>query len=69
MEQMDYIFAISVDDVQLNAIERIGRPLTKDEIRFVSKGVEFGLECWWDVVNYAIDGLEDMEYSHNPSLN
>ena len=51
---MDYIFGIDVDDVQYIARERIGRELTDDELYTVKKGVGFGLECWEDVVIYAI---------------
>lgn len=51
---MDYIFRIDVDDVQYIARERIGRELTDDELYTVQKGVQFGLECWEDVVTYAI---------------
>ena len=51
---MDYIFRIGVDDAQHIARERTGRELTDDELYTVRKCVGFGLECWEDVVIYAI---------------
>lgn len=55
---MKYIFTVPVEDVQHLAQEKVGRKLTADEIYQVKKGVEFGLECWEDVVVDAIDELE-----------
>jgi len=55
---MEDIFVISVEDVQYVAKEKIGRELTSEELEQVKKGVEFGLECWEDVVIYAIDELK-----------
>lgn len=52
------IFVISVEDVQYVAKEKIGRELTIEELERVKKGVEFGLECWEDVIIYAIDELK-----------
>jgi len=52
------IFVISVEDVQYVAKEKVRRELTVEEIEQVKKGVEFGLECWEDVVIYAIDELK-----------
>ena len=51
---MKTIFCISVEDVQYVALRKIGRSLTDDELYTVRKGVQFGLECWEDVVTYAI---------------
>ena len=56
---MKNIFTVSADDVQYVAIERMGRELTNEELRQVEKGVEFGLECWAEVVINAIDELEN----------
>jgi len=56
---MKDIFVISVEDVQYLAKEKIGRELTFEELEWVQKGVEFGLECWEEVVIYAIEELED----------
>jgi len=55
---MEDIFVISVEDVQYVAKEKIGRELTIEELERVKKGVEFGLECWEDVIIYAIDELK-----------
>jgi hypothetical protein len=55
---MMYIFVISVEDVQYLARKKIGRELTIEELERVKRGVEFGLECWEDVVIYAIDELK-----------
>lgn len=55
---MRYIFTIPVEDVQYLAEEKFGRKLNIDELQQVKKGVEFGLECWEDVVKYAMDDLE-----------
>lgn len=55
---MENIFVVPVEDVQYLAKKRVGRELDIDELEMVKKGVEFGLECWEDVVKYAIDDLE-----------
>ena len=55
---MKNVFWIPVEDVQRIAKERIGRKLNIYELERVQKGVEFGLECWEDVVKDAIDELE-----------
>ena len=57
---MKNIFCFSVEDVQLIALQRIGRKLTFDELQSVRKGVEFGLELSWDVVvKTAIDEVAE----------
>jgi hypothetical protein len=57
---MKNIFCISVKDVQIIALQRIGRKLTLDELEQVRKGVEFGLELSWDVVvKTAIDEVAE----------
>ena len=42
---IDYntIFAITEDDVQNEALERIGRKLTDDEMYYARKGIGWGL--------------------------
>jgi len=55
---MRNIFTIPVEDVQYLAKEKFGRKLDFYELEQVKKGVEFGLECWEDVVKYAMDDLE-----------
>jgi len=54
---MRYVFTIPVEDVQYFANRKIGRKLSIEELERVKKGVEFGLECWEEVVGYAIDEL------------
>ena len=57
---MRNIFVISVEDVQYLAKEKIGRKLNIEELEMVQKGVEFGLDCWQDVVEDAIKELQDI---------
>lgn len=47
---MKNIFAISVEEAQYFAQEKIGRKLTCEELQRVKKGVEFGLELSWEEV-------------------
>ncbi len=54
---MESIFTISDEDVQFVAMTKLGRRLTDDEIEQVQDGVEWGLECWEEVVGYAINDL------------
>ena len=49
------LFILTEEDAQTKAKEKIGRELTSDEMRLVAKGVESGLECWDEVMGYAID--------------
>jgi hypothetical protein len=56
------IFILTREDVVACA-EQMGIPketMTDDVIHQVKKGVEFGLECWTDVVKTAIkEALDD----------
>jgi hypothetical protein len=61
---MKNIFAISVEETQHFAQEKIGRKLTCEELRRVKKGVEFGLELSWEVV--LITAIREV---HEQSLN
>ena len=54
----DIIFLLQIEDVQNEALLKLGRKLTEDELYQVKKGVEFGLEFWPEVVRYAIDDLQ-----------
>lgn len=50
------IFAVAVDDLQNEAINRIGRKLTEDELYTAKKCVEFGLSSCIDItLRAAID--------------
>ena len=54
------IFVISKEDVQSIALKKFGEKLSLEELEQVKKGVEFGLECWKEVVIEAIS--EVLEY-------
>ena len=54
---MEYIFQVGIDDAQYLAREKIGRELTIEELERVRKGVEFGLECWEEVLICAIQDV------------
>jgi hypothetical protein len=64
---MRNIFTIPVEDVQYIAQKKIGRKLNFRELEMVQKGVEFGLECWDEVVGYAIDELVAIEAENEQS--
>ena len=60
---MEYIFAISIEDVQNTAKSRHGRTLSIEELEKVQKGVEFGLELSWEeVLNTAVDELSESQF-------
>ena len=48
------IFSITKKEVQNLAKEKVGRFLDEIELKEVQKRIEFGLECWEDVIIYAI---------------
>ncbi|MCD6085889.1 hypothetical protein J7J41_02785 [bacterium] len=54
------IFIISKKDVQDIALRKFGEKLSIEELEQIKKGVEFGLECWEEVVIEAIS--EVLEY-------
>jgi len=56
---MKNIFVISTEDVQHVAKKKLNRELTAEELDRVKKGVEWGLDCWEEVVIFAIDELEN----------
>jgi hypothetical protein len=43
MTNDNIIFQITADDLQAEAMERIGRKLTDNEIRIAQKGIEWGI--------------------------
>ncbi len=43
LQQNEIVFAISKEDLQFEAREKIGRELTKEEILIAKKGLENGL--------------------------
>ena len=54
------IFVISKKDVQDIALRKFGEKLSIEELEQIKKGIEFGLECWEEVVIGAIS--EVLEY-------
>lgn len=44
------LYSISVEDVQLYAVEKLGRRLTSEELRSVEKGIRHGLNVGFDVI-------------------
>ena len=59
---MKHMFLLCVEDAQIIARERFGRDLDEEELEFVKKGVEWGLDCWEEVLGYAMDNLEEAEW-------
>jgi len=51
------IFAIQVAEVQNLAKKKFGKFLDEIELKEVQKRIEFGLECWEDVVIYAVEDV------------
>ncbi len=43
VQENKIIFAITIDDLQFEAKEKIGRELTEEEIHIAKKGLEWGL--------------------------
>ena len=53
----DYLFTISLEDVNSIAMDHIGRELTENEVaRFKSK---FAIEDWTDYVEITIDSIKE----------
>ena len=57
MSDPNTIFILTKEDV-IGEAKEMGIPeeaITDDVLQQVKKGVEFGLECWTDVVKIALD--------------
>lgn len=54
LDPMEDIFVIKLAEIQHLAKKEFGRYLDGNEIKAVQKKIQFGLECWEDVVLYAI---------------
>ncbi len=63
---MEHIFMILVEDVQNLASQMVGRDLTLEELERVRDGVEFGLECWEEVVMTAVEEAVELEKERKP---
>jgi hypothetical protein len=42
-KSQEYVFAITLEDLQFEAQEKIGRELTEEEVEVAKKGLQFGL--------------------------
>ncbi|MGI6291917.1 MAG: hypothetical protein ACOXZH_05805 [Bacteroidales bacterium] len=60
----EILLSITVEDLQSEAIEKIGRKLNDDEIRIAKKGLENGLLTNIDVV-YSTIFNEMIDYERN----
>ena len=58
------IFVISKRDVQSIALKKFGEKLSVEELEQVKK-VEFGLECWEEVVIEAISEILECRKKEN----
>lgn len=50
----EILFSITANEIQNDAIGRIGRELTEEELRVVKKGLEWGLLNRIDIIYNAI---------------
>ncbi|RLC35614.1 hypothetical protein DRH29_06020 [candidate division Kazan bacterium] len=62
------IFVISKKDVQSIALKKFGEKLSVEELEQVKK-VEFGLECWEEVVIEAISEILECRKKENSTKN
>jgi len=65
---LEHIFKVGIEDAQYLAKEKIGRELTIEELERVRKGVEFGLECWEEVLIYAIHDVVSENTTENDEI-
>ncbi len=54
MDSKEIIFSITLEDIQIEANEKIGRALTEDELLIAKKGLESGLLTGIDTVYNTI---------------
>ncbi|HBE44517.1 MAG TPA: hypothetical protein DDW17_03445 [Deltaproteobacteria bacterium] len=54
MNKEEAIFLITLEDIQNEAMEKIGRTLTEEEVEVARKGLEFGLLTGIDTVYQTI---------------
>ena len=48
------LFAITVEDMQEYAMEKIGRKLTEEELHIAKKGLDSGLQLATDISKHTI---------------
>jgi len=58
LENNEYVYVISVEDVQQYAEAILGRKLNLEEMYRVKDGVEWGMICWDTIVKTAISELK-----------
>jgi hypothetical protein len=56
-DSVEDIFVIKSSEVQLLAQKKFGRYLDETELREVQKRMQFGQECWEEVVLYAMEDV------------
>ena len=49
------LFVLTEEDAQLMAQHHLGRNLTDEELDRVERGLEWGLTCWSEVMEVAIE--------------
>ena len=61
LDEDEIIYAITVEDVQSIAKQKMGRLLDYTEIYSVKKGIEWGLDNWDEIIKVAIGNLPSRE--------
>lgn len=61
LDEDEIIYAITVEDVQRIAKQKMGRLLDYTEIYSVKKGIEWGLDNWDEIIKVAIGNLPSRE--------
>ena len=61
LDEDEIIYAITVEDVQRIAKQKMGRLLDYTEIYSVKKGIEWGLDNWDEIIKVAISNLPSRE--------
>lgn len=60
----EYLWVLSVEDVQDMAQDMLNRKLNYDEIYSVKKGIEWGMWEWKGVVKAAIENLKYIDFDN-----
>ena len=59
------LFVLIYEDAQFTAKDIIGRELTEEELSNIRKGIEWGLECWPDVMRTAVRNVAGVDNEDN----